>query len=220
MNKIVSTILFLCCLLTISCNKKTAYYGSYSYDFIGATNGIDRTDTIFIDNTSTYEDSLIAFKCNFGETYRDLFFFELRNKTNEDITIEWPRISFFAPGNILATTAVNRDLVTYVPSKSTFKREIRFTRFSPIVAFHATDGYCAYYTRKMTEIRPTYDIAIRNQWKNLLGTKFGLYFPMKINGEMVNYLFVFEATKLKVKQERPDADYEIGKYDQFPEIGN
>lgn len=188
----------------------TAYYGSYEYSFVGVT------DNMLADTLSTidgeYEDSLITASWGF---VGNLMFINLYNKTGDDIVIDWRKVSLIFGGSM---TRAAYDFDTFIPPHTSLRQQIRWTRFTPVILYSLDPyNYYGYHTYKIIEIRPTYEIEVRNSWEELLGTQFCVYMPMKINGEEKAYRFIMEATKLKVIQERPDDYYEVTEGAGFTE---
>lgn len=195
-------------IILTSCG--TAYYGSYEYSFVGVTDN-RLTDTLStIDGK--YEDSLITASWGF---VGNLMFINLHNKTGNDIVIDWRKVSMILGGSM---TRAAYDFDTFIPPHTSLKQQIRWTRFVPVILYSLSPyNYSGYHTYKIIEIRPTYELEVRNSWAELLGTQFCVYMPMKINGEEKTYRFIMEATKLKVIQERPDDYYEVIEGSGFPE---
>lgn len=188
----------------------TAYYGSYEYSFVGVTDN-RLADTLYTIG-GEYEDSLITASFEFSEFF---VFINLYNKTGDDIVIDWRKVSLIFGGSM---TRAAYDFDTFIPPHTSLKQQIRWTRFTPVILYSlAPYNYYGYHTYKIIEIRPTYEIEVRNSWEELLGTQFCVYMPMKINGEEKAYRFIMEATKLKVIQERPDDYYEVTEGSGFPE---
>lgn len=188
----------------------TAYYGSYEYSFVGVT------DNRLADTLSTidgkYEDSLITASWGF---VGNLMFIDLYNKTDEDVVIDWRKVSLIFEGSM---TRAAYDFDTFIPPHTSLKQQIRWTRFTPVILYSLNPyNYYGYHTYKIIEIRPTYELEVRNSWARLLGTQFCVYMPMTINGEEKSYRFIMETTKLKVVQERPDDYYEVTEGTDFPQ---
>lgn len=188
----------------------TAYYGSYEYSFVGVTDNRLADTLSAIDGE--YEDSLITASWGF---VGNLMFIDLYNKTDEDIVIDWRKVSLIFEGSM---TRAAYDFETFIPPHTFLKQQIRWTRFTPVILYSLNPyNYYGYHTYKIIEIRPTYELEVRNSWTRLLGTQFSVYMPMTINGEEKSYRFIMETTKLKVVQERPDDYYEVTEGTDFPQ---
>ena len=192
----------------------TAYYGTFGYSLIGSVKD-ESTDTASVYN-NTYEDSLIKIEWSVNDYIENFFYFKLFNKTGREIMIDWDRVVLLCQN--MQLTRAYWDTDTYIPPKSSLNQRIQWRKFTPMV-LHSLDKwrYYGYGTYKIIEIAPTYNIEVRNSWKDLLGTKFSVYMPMQINGEFVNYRFLFDTSKLKVLQERPDDYYEVTEGTDFPQ---
>ena len=95
---------------------------------------------------------------------------------------------------------------------------MKWQRFTPNCLYNLKRyNYTIWSTYKIIEIRPTYYIDVRDAWKEVLGRQFSIYVPMSIKGNEYNYRFIFEVSRLFVRQQKPDATYSVNKGEDFPE---
>lgn len=198
-------------ILTLSGCRSLGFYGSYTYSFVGVSD-YNQSDTVVVQGNS-YSDSLITMKWDLtGSRFR----FDLANETNENIEIDWRKVSLIAPTQYAVRSAV--EFNSFLPPKTTLSQWMRFERFVPAQLSHADRyNYNIWFTNRIIEIRPTYYIGVRDMWAGVLGTQFAVYFPLKIKGKEYHYKFIFEADRLHVRQQKPDARYSIRKGEDFPE---
>lgn len=98
------------------------------------------------------------------------------------------------------------------------RENMQWQRFTPNSLYNLERyNYTIWSTYKIIEIRPTYYIDVRDAWKEVLGRQFSIYFPMSIKGNEYNYRFIFEVSRLFVRQQKPDATYSVNKGEDFPE---
>ena len=199
-------------LILPGCQRALGFYGSYDYSFVGVSDN-ELKDTLSVSNT-VYSDSLITMRWRMDLRY--LFHFDLENKTDENIEIDWRKVSFITPSGQIVRSVV--DFASFIPPKSHLSDFMRWERFRPwgLANFEDID-YHVWFTYRAIEIRPTYYIEVRDSWKDFLGTRFSVYFPMRIKGKEYNYRFIFEADGLNVRQQAPNAAYSVGIGEDFPE---
>lgn len=203
-------ILFSIITLT-GCQRALGFYGSYGYDFV-AVSDYNMKDTIDVAN-SVYSDSLITISWDITDGWG--FDFKLKNNTNENIEIDWRKVSFISPAGTIARSSV--DFNSFIPPMTSLSQRMRWERFTPIPLVSLEEyNYNIWSTYKIIEIRPTYSIHVRDAWKDALGTQFSVYFPMKIKGKEYHYRFMFEASTLYVRQQAPNAQYSVEKGGDFP----
>ena len=208
----VNTVILLMIGTTIWGCQSLGFYGSYGYSFVGVSN-YNMKDTVLVSN-ETYSDSLISTQWTIRDGWG--FDFTMTNKTDENIEIDWRKVVFISPGNTISRSSV--DFNSFIPPMTSMSQRMRWARFTPtpLVSLDSYN-YNIWSTYKIIEIKPTYYIEVRDAWKNVFGTKFSVYFPMKIKGKEYNYKFIFEVDKLYVKQQAPDTTYNIMKGENFPE---
>lgn len=200
-----------CVMATLSGCRSLGFYGRYDYSFVGVSD-YNLTDTVAVSN-SVYKDSLISMRWAINDGWG--FDFTLTNLTNENIEIDWRKVSFISIGGVISRSAV--DFNSFIPPMTSMSQRMRWARFSPTSLVNLDRyNYNIWSTYKIIEIRPTYYIAVRDAWKELLGTQFSVYFPMKIKGKEYNYRFIFEVSKLNVNQQAPPASYSVRKGEDFP----
>ena len=208
-------------LLSIAGCRALCFYGHYGYDFVGVTDN-EFKDTVFTDKILTndsligrsnvYEDSLISI---IWKIENNNIRYELYNKTDENIEIDWRKVAFITPGGTMTRSAVNFN--SFVPPHTTMVQNMQWQRFIPNSLYNLKRyNYTIWSTYKIIEIRPTYYIDVRDAWKEVLGRQFSIYFPMSIKGNEYNYRFVFEVSRLYVRQQKPDATYSVSKGEDFP----
>ena len=206
---VLSSVIFL-----TGC-KSTGFIGSYEYGFVGVSD-YNLEDTVSVEG-GVYENDMVKVSWYIGG-YRNSFNLKLENKTNGNIEIDWRKVSFISPGGTLARSVIEE--VTFIPPKTALEKAMRWSRFTPVSLLNVPNigyKYTIWGTWKIIEIRGTHDIIVRDAWKEILGTPFSVYLPMTIKGKEYNYRFLFEVSKLKVRQEHPDAYYEVRKGEDFPE---
>lgn len=205
-------IIFLFSIITLSGCRALGFYGSYDYSLVGVS-GYNLTDTVYVEDGMHYSDSLIAMQWSITNS---TFLFHLTNKTDGNIEIDWRKISFISPGGGL--TQANVRYNSFIPPKTSFSNPIRWNRFAPVPLINVGGyNYTVWGSARIIEIRPTYYIAVRDAWKDVLGTQFSIYFPMKIKGKEYNYRFIFEVSSLHVNQQAPKASYTVRKGEDFPD---
>lgn len=201
-----------CALISLTGCRALGFYGSYDYSFVGVSDyNLTKTEPV---SNSIYTDSLISMQWSIDDGWG--FDFTLTNLTNENIEIDWRKVSFISIGGSISRSAV--DFNSFIPPMSSMSQRMRWSRFSPISLVNLDAyNYNIWSTYKIIEIRPTYYIAVRDAWKDVLGSQFSVYFPMKIKGKEYNYRFIFEVSELHVNQQAPRASYSVRKGEDFPE---
>lgn len=216
------TLLVACALLLVSC--KTAYYGSYQLSLYSTE--YDSKDVL--SSNKTYEDDLVQIEWNVDET---CFYFNLLNKTDTPIEIDWNRLSYIdvnGYSNAIIHSGVryldkNKKMEsTIVPPKSKLSdvllpaNNVNYVS-SPMSGFwNYTDMGSGWKQSPLIFIPGTYDIEVRNGWKLLLGNIVKVYFPLNINGVVHDYMFSFKLDVLKVNQKRPNKVYFVTETIDFP----
>lgn len=201
----------VCVMATLTGCRSLGFYGRYDYSFVGVSD-YNLTDTVAVEDGVHYSDSLIDIRWTIVNS---TFTFNLTNNTNENIEIDWRKVSFISPAGNISRSAV--EFNSFIPPKTSMNQTLRWTRFAPAAMVNmAPYNYTIWSTYRIIEIRPTYYIAVRDAWKDMLGTQFSVYFPMKIKGKEYNYRFIFEASELHVNQQAPPASYSVRKGEDFP----
>lgn len=205
-------IIVLFMAFALSSCKSLGFYGSYKYDFVGVTD-YNLKDTVAV-SKGVYTDSLVKVNWYLNGYTLNL---RLENLSDENIKIDWRKVSFIAPGGTLTRSVI--DEVSFIPPRTTLDKNMRWRRFTPVALLNVPNlkyKYTIWGTWKIIEIRATHDIEVRDAWKEVLGTPFSVYLPMTIKGKEYNYRFLFEVSKLCVQQQMPNAYYEVGKGEDFP----
>lgn len=206
-------LVVLFALLALTGCRSLVFRGIYQYDFVGVAD-YNLKDTVAV-SEGVYEDSLVKV-----QWYVDghILHFQLENLSDENIEIDWRKVSFISPGGTLTRSVIDEN--SFIPPKTSLSKVMRWQRFTPVALLNVPRlryKYTIWGTWKIVEIRATHDIEVRDAWKEILGTPFGVYLPMTVKGKERNYRFLFEVSRLRVWQQKPDAYYEVGKGEDFPE---
>jgi hypothetical protein len=199
--------LFLFMFIAFSCNVYAVkYFCTWGASVVGVKPEIPQGQLI----DGGYEDTniRISLKLLTGK-----FEILLYNKTSDEISVDWNKISYIDFDDVMhRTVSKRRDFTaTTIPSQTALRDFVSpegkkvhvniMTGFWKFILF-------PYYTKHTDE---------RNAWKQyFLGKKFSLYIPITINGKEISYRFVFEMDKMHVLQKNPDTQYTATKTTDFP----